>query len=233
MQNASTNQESQSKRGKNSINNSSGPSKRPRTPGPTSRFFERVEPSQIQMDGRSYQNFHKSNTFSPPSKGIKVNSISKASFKKSKHKERRAALRSITAAHISPDMMQVTATKCQIGISSPAKPLSILKSKKAHFQPSSSIYRINSPNSVNNSIQSKISINANYSNLSPFKYLTHLSNPRDIPDFIMASNPSSPHSSNSITQPCVPLSPTLQPNYQSNPPHLTASVPNEEYNDIS
>lgn len=65
-----------------------------------SRYFERGEPSQRQLEGRSRGSFQKSNSLSPTGKGIKVNSFSKASFKESNQKLKMPALKHLTAVHI-------------------------------------------------------------------------------------------------------------------------------------
>ena len=68
--------------------------------------------------------------------------------------------------------------------------------------------------------------------LSSFKSLSSHSPSREIAPGIMESNTSSPHSSNSITQPpLLPLTPYHTQNIGENTPQINIHVPFEEYNE--
>ena len=228
MENASSNHEAHSKRCNSNNSQKSGPSKRARASKTNEKNYERGGPNIRE----AHLGPLIANEFSEPSnksKGKKVLSISKLPFKKSRGKKYKLPVKSNDAIMSMLSGCQAADSRLSGKIQSKIH-LQFLTSKNTHFHSKKTTPKINRPQSPSFPSLNDTSINTHCLQLPSFKQLPNHQSTREETVEEMESNNSSPHSSNSITQPPpLPLSPSnLQIQDNTSPP-LAPIVPLEGY----
>ncbi|KMT09758.1 hypothetical protein BVRB_6g127390 [Beta vulgaris subsp. vulgaris] len=232
METASSNHEAQSKRCNSSNSNNSGPSKRARESKINSRNYEKGGPTNREAHISSPLNPIDRGKFSAKLRGKNVLSISKIS----KFTFKRTKLKKYGKSPHHDDVMLDFAAECQAAGDSPMNknpsslPFQCKIPNHTHFPPINPITETNQTLLSIFPSLNDTSMNTYCSQPSSFRQMPDHRTPRETIVEEMESNHSSPHSSNSFTQ---PLSFTLTSHYPQNQDinsHLLLpSIPLEGY----
>nr|CCA66019.1 hypothetical protein [Beta vulgaris subsp. vulgaris] len=228
MQNASSDHGSYSDGFNNGLSLHSGPSKRPREEGTQGKNFEKGGPSNHFEYGPNLHSPNIRSAVSKKSKGKNVISVSKPLFKKAKTKTSWKRMTTVGASIASSGSACQAAEKTiHSDFLYHSTRFHNLKSSFTHSHlPEHFPEIISHPDPT--LPQKCPSINTHPLSLSSTIPLSNQLTPRDTSIENMESNTSSPHSSNSFTQPPnLPMSPPNQQLYESIPPFWATPVPFE------